>query len=70
MGLLDRYKQRIIQDKLKQIENLFQEAKGKIIQILVHPDASQEQLGEALVALRSLDKSVKDIRARVSGVLR
>lgn len=59
-----------LESKVRQIESLFQEAKYKIIQILVHPDTTKEQLAEAVAALRALDRSVNDIRTKVWGALK
>ena len=59
-----------LESKVRQIEALFQEAKNKTIQILVHPDTTEEQLAEAVAALRALDRSVNDIKAKVRGALK
>lgn len=70
MTITNIFIRRKVQGKLEQIEALFQEAKYKMIQILVHPDTTEEQLAEAVAALRALDRSVNDIKAKVRGALK
>ena len=70
MTIANIFIRRKVQGKLEQIEALFQEAKNKMIEILVHPDTTNGQIAEAVAALRALDRSVNDIKAKVRGALK
>jgi archaellum component FlaC len=56
---------RLVRTKVQKIEALFTEAKDKLVEILVHPDSTNEQIAEAVSCIRSLDKGIKDIKTKV-----
>ena len=70
MTITNIFIRRKLESKVRQIESLFQEAKNKMIEILVHPDTTNGQIAEAVAALRALDRSVNDIKAKVRGALK